>query len=180
MHTRIHMIALVLAAFALLHAPEAEAQMISVEGRVGVTYPTGDLSNAGADTGLGIGAELMYTFQRNLTAYAGFNRHAFSCDSDCDLGNSPRSTGLGAGLKYVFHAPGDAYAWGRGGIVAHQLADDDGSGPRNIGFELGGGIDMPIAPRLHLVPHIGFIQHDAGGGFTASYVNFGVGIHYHF
>jgi hypothetical protein len=180
MIARTFMATLVLAAFAVAPTAEAQAQMLSAEGRVGVTFPTGDLSDAGAESGLGIGGELMLTFQPNLTAYVGLNRHAFSCDSDCDLGSNPRSTGLGAGLKYIFHAPGDAYAWGRGGIVAHQYADDDGSGSRNIDFELGAGIDMPVAPRIHLVPHMGFISHDAGSGVTASYLNFGVGLHYHF
>lgn len=165
----------------LLPASEAQAQVsFSGEGRVGVTFPTGDLSDVGAGAGLGLGAELMMTFQPNLSAYVGLNRHGFSCDSDCDLGSSPRSSGVGAGLKLIFPSPQDALLWGRAGVVGHSLSDDDSSGDRNLGFELGAGFDMPIAPRLYLTPHAGLISHDAGGGFTARYFTLGVGGHYHF
>ncbi len=171
------------AAFAaLLVAPHVALAQVQVsgEGRVGVTFPTGDLSSDGAEAGLGIGAELMFNFQRNLTAYVGLHRHGFACDRDCEVGRNPRSTGVGAGLKVVLPSPPDAMMWARGGIVANRLATDDGDGPRNIGFELGTGIDMPIAPRLYLVPNLGFISHDAGGRTTASFLTFGVGLHYHF
>ena len=151
----------------------------AVEGRVGVTLPQGDLSDAGAESGLSLGAELQATFRPNLTAYVGLQRHAFNCEGSCPLGSSPTSTGIGAGLKYIFHTPGDAHLWGRGGLVANVLDSDAGSSDREIGFELGVGVDMPIAPRLSLVPNIGFTTHDAGGGLTASFVTLGVGIHYH-
>ncbi len=166
---------------ALFSAQALSAQMgVAGEGRVGITLPTGDLSGEGAEAGLALGAELQLNFQRNLTAYVGLNRHSFSCDRDCDLGPNPRSTGLNAGLKYLFPSPPDALIWGRGGIVANQLSDDRSSTSRNIGFELGGGIDMPIRPQLYLVPNLGFVSHSAGSGFTASYFTFGVGLHYHF
>jgi hypothetical protein len=160
-------------------AAEAQVQ-IAGEGRVGVTLPTGDLSDEGAEAGLALGAELVFNFQRNLSAYVGINRHAFSCDSECDLGRNPRSTGLGAGLKYILHGPSDAHWWVRGGLVAHQLTTDDSSGSRNLGFEVGTGIDMPVAPRLHLVPHLSLISYDAENNGTARYLNLGIGFHYHF
>jgi hypothetical protein len=166
----------------LVGAPAAaEAQMqVAGEGRIGVALPTGDLSNEGAQAGLALGAELMFNFQRNLTAYVGLNRHGFSCDRDCDLGRNPRSTGLGAGLKYILPGPSDAHWWVRGGLVAQQIVTDDRTGSRNLGFEVGTGIDMPVAPRLHLVPNISLISHEAGRVGTATYLNLGIGIHYHF
>ena len=151
----------------------------AVEGRAGVTFPRGDLSDAGAESGLSLGAEVKATFRPNLTAYLGLQRHAFSCEGPCPPGTSPTSTGAGAGLKYIFHSPGDAHLWGRGGLVAHVLDTDDGSSDREIGFELGFGADMPLASRLSLVPDIGFVTHDAGRGFTAGFFTLGVGIHYH-
>lgn len=167
---------------ALLAHPSGAAAQVQVagEGRVGVTFPAGDLSSDGAETGFALGAELMLNFRRNLSAYVGLNRHAFACDGECDLGPNPRSTGLGAGLKFILPGPPDAQWWVRGGLISHQLTTDDGSGPRNVGFEVGTGIDMPVRPRLSLVPHLGLLSHDAGGGTTATYVTFGLGIHYHF
>lgn len=164
-----------------LFAGEAQAQVgFAVEGRVGVTFPQGDLSDADTDAGLSIGAELQANFHRNLTAYLGLHRHAFGCDGGCVLGDSPRSSGLAAGLKYIFHSPGDVFVWGRGGLVGNKLVNDDASGDRKIGFELGLGADVPIAAKLSLVPNAGFVSHDAGDGFTARFFTLGVGAHYHF
>ena len=169
-----------LAGVLLLQADDAQAQIpISAEARAGVTFPTGDLSDAGAEAGLSLGAELMLTPRRNLTVYGGIQRHGFSCDSDCDLGSSVRSSGVNAGLKYIFPSPPDALIWGRGGIVAYRLSSSEISGSRNIGFELGAGIDMPVGDRLYLVPHVGFVSHDAGGDGQANWINFGLGGHYH-
>jgi hypothetical protein len=163
-----------------LAGEEAAAQtQISLEPRVGVTFPTGDLSDEGAEAGLALGAEVLFNLQRNVTAYVGLQRHGFACDSGCDLGRAPRSTGFGAGIKYIFPSPADALVWARGGVLAHTLATDDSSGDRNLGFEMAAGIDMPVAPRLHLTPHIGLLSHDAGVGFTARWINFGIGFHYH-
>ncbi|TVP54091.1 MAG: hypothetical protein EA351_13880 [Gemmatimonadales bacterium] len=182
MSIRFALLSMLLVTFALLLPADGLSAQVSFsgEGRVGVTFPTGDLSNAGAEAGLGFGAELMATFRPNLTAYVGLNRHGFSCGSDCDLDGGLRSSGIAGGLKFIFPSPPDALLWGRAGIVAHALSTDDTSGDRNLGFEVGAGMDMPIAPRLHMTPHLGFITHDAGSGFTASYFNFGIGAHYHF
>jgi hypothetical protein len=171
-----------LATLALLGLPSlAQAQVqVSAEGRAGVTLPTGDLSRDGAEAGLAVGAELMFTVQRNLSVYVGANRHGFSCDRDCDVGRNPRSSGLASGLKVIFPSPADATLWARGGVLAHRIVTDDGSGPRNLGFELGTGFDMPIAPRLYLTPHLGLYSHDSRGSRSATYLNLGVGVHYHF
>jgi hypothetical protein len=169
----------------LLTGQEAHAQVgFALEGRGGVTFPQGDLSDGGAEAGLSLGAELQANFHRNVTAYAGIHRNSFNCDDGCTLGDDPRSTGIAAGLKYIFHSPGDIHVWGRGGIVADKLESDSdsgnlGSGDREIGFEVGLGGDMPIAPRLFLVPSVGFTRYDAGNSFTASFFTLGVGLHYH-
>jgi hypothetical protein len=176
---RIPVLVMMIAALGVF-AGEAQAQMgLAVEGRAGVTFPQGDLSDAGAEAGLSLGAELQATFHRNMTAYVGFQRHTFNCDNGCTLGENPVSTGIGAGLKYIFHNPGDVLAWGRGGIVANTFGNDAATGDREIGFELGVGADMPIGPRLYLVPNIGFVSHDASNGFNVGFFTLGIGVHYH-
>jgi hypothetical protein len=181
MRSRSAVVALLLAGSFLFMPSHAWGQIqIAGEGRAGVTFPTGDLSSQGAEAGLSLGAEAQFTFQRNVTAYVGLNRHAFSCDSDCDLGPNPRSSGLNAGLKYIFPSPPDALIWGRAGLLANRLSTDDSSRDRNLGFEAGAGIDMPVAQSLYLVPHLGFMTHDAGDGFRANWVTLGLGVHYHF
>jgi hypothetical protein len=113
-----------------------------------------------------------------LTAYLGIHRHGFSCGDGCTA-DDQRSAGPALGLKYIFHSPGDVFVWGRGGIVANKLSSDEGSSDREIGFEVGVGADMPIADRIYLVPNLGFISHDRGGGGTATFFTLGVGLHYH-
>lgn len=164
----------------LLAGQDAHAQMgIGVEARAGVALPLGDLSDAGAEAGLSLGAELHLNVHRNVTAYAGIHQNRFSCDDGCTLGADPRSTGLAAGLKYIFHSPGNILVWGRGGIVADTFETDAGSSDRKIGIELGVGSDMPIASRLYLVPNIGFTRYDTGDDVTASFFTLGIGMHYH-
>ncbi len=163
-----------------LFAAQAHAQMgLAAEGRVGVTLPQGDLSDAGAEAGLLFGAELQANFHPRMTAYLGLQRHAFNCENGCTLGDNPRTTGIGAGLKYIFHNPGDVLAWGRGGLVANTFSTDQGSGDREFGFELGVGADLPVGPRLYVVPSLGFISHDVGSSFKANFFTLGLGAHYH-
>lgn len=162
-----------------LPAATAAQSGVSVEPRVGVTFPVGDLSDAGAESGIGIGADLFLNFHPSFSGYLSLNRHGFSCEDDCELGGSPRSTGVGAGIKFLIPSPADAVMWARGGLVAHQYRDGFATGDRSAGFEAGAGIDMLIAARLFLVPSVGLVYHDAAEGRTASYLTFGVGAHYH-
>jgi hypothetical protein len=173
--------ALLLMVGALGFSPgEAQAQLgFAAEGRVGVTFPQGDLSDAGAEAGLGLGAELQANFHPRATVYAGVYRHQFRCEDDCLFSEDPTSTGLSAGIKYIVHNPGDVLVWGRGGLVYNTLDVGDSSTDRELGFEVGVGADMSIATRTYLVPHLGYVSHAAGSSFTASFFTFGVGLHYH-
>jgi hypothetical protein len=166
----------------VLLAGEVQAQAtFAAEGRVGVTLPTGDLSDAGAESGIGLGAELQVNFTSTLTAYLGLYRYAFGCANDCDFDDDPTSTGLGAGVKYIFHNPGDVLVWGRGGIVVNRLSANSANSDRELGFELGAGADLPIATQFYLVPNIAFVSHAVGnGGFKANFFTLGLGLHYHF
>lgn len=182
MRTRLlRTVALPFAGLALaLSAVDASAQRsVAAEARVGITVPVGDLSDQGADVGVGVGAEAMLNLRPNLTAYVGGNHHGFGCDDPCAMGESPSSTGIAGGLKYILPSPPDALIWSRAGVVGHQIRTSDGSSDFNPGFELGAGIDMPVTDRLDLVPHVGFVYHGADGPFTSNYLTFGVGGHYH-
>jgi hypothetical protein len=172
---------MIAALLVLLAAGRAEAQVnLAVEGRASVTAPVGDLSDAGAETGIGLGAEVFVNFHPKVSVYAGIQQYSFGCEDGCTLGNNPKSMGISAGLKYFVHNPGDVLVWGRGGIVANTFENDQSSGDREIGFELGFGADMPIASRLYLVPNIGFVSHKTGSDFNVSFLTLGVGAHYHF
>lgn len=172
---------LALGALLLLPYGEAQAQApvaISVEGRAGVTIPTGDLSNRGAEVGLTFGTELHAQFHPSFSVYAGVHRHAFQCDQGCTLGSNPRSTGVGAGVKFVVHDPGDVRWWARGGVVSNRLSTDNGSNDRDLGFAVGVGADLPFGPRVALVPNAGYISHGSENNFSTDFFTFGVGVRY--
>lgn len=180
MRIKIGLAALLLVASLALPSGAAHAQMsYALEGRLGVTFPAGDLSDADAEAGLAAGVEFMLNFHPRATAYVGLNRHAFSCDDDCDLGSGLRSSGVAGGLKFILHNPGDALWWARGGLIGHKLSSDDGSSDRKLGFEVGSGIDMPITHRFYIVPHLSVLSHSTETDFTATYFVFGVGGHFH-
>ncbi len=171
--------ALLLAALALPQTGEAQATF-GVEGRAGVTFPMGDLSDAGYEGGLSLGVEGFYGFRRNLALYASFSRHTFDCDTDCDLGNDPQSSGVGAGVKLTIPSPADALLWVKGGLLAFAYSDSAESGDRSTGFEVGLGIDTLLTESVYVTPHLGYLSHEAVGGVDASFLTFGFGLQYRF
>jgi len=159
----------------------AQASRWSFEGRLNVTVPVGDLSDAGAESGLGLGADVYYTFMRNMSAYAGLSRHAFNCEgAGCD---DATSTGLQAGVKLLFGAERRAMAWAGGGIMLHKADFDGDESDLTLGGELGGGIDLMLSPRFALAPSLRFHTYPADFGvreLDMSYFTISLGAHFHF
>lgn len=140
-------------------APGASAQTaerLSLEGRVGVTFPTGDLSDAGASSGFALGADLMYNFTPALTGYGGISRHTFACDDDENCDDDFTSGGFQVGLKYLFSRDGRALPWARGGLIGQSLETDGADSDLGLGFEVGGGIDLDVTSRFAVVPALHF------------------------
>ncbi|MEX2527306.1 MAG: outer membrane beta-barrel protein [Gemmatimonadota bacterium] len=163
-----------------LSSAALEAQIgLAVEGRTGVTFPQGDLSDFGGEAGLSLGAEVQVNLHQHFTVYGGFYRHGFSCETACTMGSDPRSVGLNGGLKVNLHNPGDVNLWARGGVVSNKMETDAGANNRELGYELGLGADVPIASRIALVPHVGYISHKASESFRPQFFTLGLGIHFH-
>jgi len=153
---------------------------ISTDARLGITFPVGDLSTD-AEGGIVLGANVAVDLLPRLSAYAGVNRHTFRCSGDCgQLGADPRSTGVGAGLRFDFPSPQEAVWWGRAGIVGHRFSSDLVTGDREVGLELGAGVDMPVRGGVKVSPMVGLINHAAGPSLSARYLTFGVGLSYRF
>lgn len=180
MKNGIHLLAAAMLALALLvPAEEAGAQAgVSAQARTGVTFPMGDLSDAGAESGIMFGGELLLHLNPTFAGYLGFNRHGFECEEECDLGESPRSSNLTAGIRMVFPSPADALLWARGGVISGQYATDQQSYDRNTGFEAMAGIDMLLGQGIFLVPQLGYHQHGGPGPMETTFLSFGVGVHY--
>lgn len=164
----------------------AQASRFSVEGRLGMTFPTGDLSDVGAESGLALGADLMYTFTPSLTAYAGLSRDAFSCDEDEEEGceDDLTSSGFQAGLKFLLTREGRALPWLRAGILGHSLDTNGSDSDMGIGFEAGAGADLDVSPRWAIVPalHIRSYSPDFDGDddISATWLALTLAAHLHF
>lgn len=165
-------------------APEWDGQNLSVEGRLGVTFPVGDLADVGGESGLAFTADLLYNFNPSWSVYGGWGYHDFNCDGCPD---DLASSGPHLGAKYLFDWAGDALPWARGGLLLGKArafqggADVESS--RTSGLELGTGVDLRIAERLSLTPSFWFNYYSADmpvRDIDMSYFLLDVGAHYHF
>jgi hypothetical protein len=181
-----------LSVLALGQAEVASAQLgVSLEGRIAATTPVGDLSRAGVEGGLGLGAEALLSVQNNLSAYVSVSQHRFACPrSQCMFNGDLRSTGFGVGLKYILPSTRSALVWGRAGLISHHLSTPTASGPRDLGFELGMGVDLDVSRRLAFVPHVSLVNHYGTPGrtvpppmrtdeFASRYMTIGLAAHLH-
>jgi hypothetical protein len=167
----------VLVAALLALAPATAQSQWAVEGRLGATIPTGDLSDLDQTAGLGFSGELMYTMQRNLTLYGGVGHHRFTCDG-CDVDVS--TTGLAAGLKYVLGGGGSpaALPWIRGGLMLHRPSFDGNTGDWGAGLDSGIGIDWNVKPSFYLVPALRFNTYSSED-LSLRYLTIDLGAHFH-
>lgn len=181
------LIGAVLAAVALLWATAPAAaqdqDQISLEARTGVTFPTGDLSDRGYDSGLLFGADVFWTVMPRFSIYGGYAWHRFNCDT-C-VGDDASASGPRAGLKVLFPLAGDATPWLRGGLSLSGTDGLDGASDpdRELGLEIGGGIDYALNDRFSLTPalHYKAFTQDIGTEETdLSYLTLGLGAHFHF
>lgn len=163
-----------IAAAALLAAAPATAQdsPFSLELRSGVTFPTGDLSDGGIESGPLFGIDAFFSVDRALSIYGGWGYHRFSDDVSV---SGPR-----VGLKALFHTPGYATPWIRAGATFNEM---DGFGAeasdRELGLEAGAGIDYELSDRVSVTPAARYHTFSPEGA-TVSYLTVDLGVHLHF
>ena len=161
---------------------------LSVEARLFAGFPTGDFGeDDDLETGVGFGVEAAYNFLPALAVYAGFSRVSFGFDGVEDV--NVIDSGFDLGLRYTLPAMGSLSPFLRGGLVYHELEfDADGgnfSTDRGLGFDIGGGIAIPLSPRFSLNPMINYVRYspdieDADDDFDVSYLGLGVSLAFRF
>ena len=172
----------VVAALAVLAGP-AEAQdpiPVSAEVRAGVAFPTGDLSDAGAESGLALGADVFFGFFPRFSLYGGYAWHRFGCDVCVD---DVTTSGPRGGVKVLLPLPGRAVPWIRGGLTWSGSDGLIGEADGELGLEFGGGLDYSVAPRLSLAPALHyktFTQEFATTEVDVSHLTLELGAHFHF
>lgn len=171
----------VAACLALSGSVEAQTEVsVSVEARTGVTFPTGDLSDQGAESGFLLGADVFLAMFPRFSLYGGYAWHRFNCDACVD---DVTASGPRGGVKVLFPMPGDALPWIRGGLSWSGSDGLGGDPDRELGLEFGGGVDYALTPRLSLVPALHYKTFTQEIGTTEtdlSYLTLELGAHVHF
>jgi hypothetical protein len=181
-----------LAAVAFTGTAKAQSALpLSIEGRVGAVLPTGDWGEL-AKTGIGLNGNVTFNVTPVVGIYGGYTWNRFGVDAD--LGDTDGANwteqGFDVGLKARFASPTGmpVTPFFRGGAIIHKLkvSDDEVSfsGDYKVGFDVGGGVEIPVAQRITLTPQVGYSQFNPGGDegdvdesdVSVSNVHLGVGI----
>ncbi len=170
----------------LVCAVGARAQGFSIGLRGGGGIPLGTFAQAaaagqtagtsnqalltGAKTGFGYGldAGLSMGF---LGLYAGFDHVQFNCnDPQCGSQGQYTLGGVSGGLRITFLQHGMFRPWAKGGVTLADLKGSYGSGQngnlttdRAPGYEIAGGIDIPLLGVLAFSPQVRYVGQNAKG-----------------
>jgi opacity protein-like surface antigen len=154
-------------------AMPAQAQMmesspLSLEVRGGAAFPSGDFADI-ADTGWGFGANAGFELTPLVGVYGGYDRYSFSPESDL-LDGDYVSSGFNGGLRVTPMLSGmnSLSPWLRGGVVYNKLQfdfdefDEEDDSDFQLGFEVGGGIELPLGQRVSITPGLRYTSYSLG------------------
>lgn len=182
------------AAVLALSAGEANAQFsipLSLEGRVDYAVPTGDFDDL-VDQGISFGAGVSLGISPGIGVYGTYSTTEFELgDNDTNGDNEPevKDAGFSVGVTTALPRVASISPWVGAGLVIHQLEIGDRSDgiEEDLGFEVGGGLALPLGPNVRLTPGIGYRQYGADVGtllgtaeFDVSYFTAGVGLNVSF
>lgn len=179
---------------AVLVSAQANAQLgipLSVEGRVDYAVPVGDFDDT-VDEGLSFGAGLSVGISPGIGLYGTYSRTQFDIEGlqESEL----EDTGFSVGVTTALPSVSGIAPWVGAGVVLHQFdfndeTDENGNDgiEEDIGFEVGGGLALPLARNVRLTPGIGYRQYGVDVGtllgtaeFDVQYFTAGVGLNISF
>lgn len=179
--------ALAVLAAAALSTGAAEAQMsrISLEPRVGASFP---IDTEGLNTGYVVGGDVIFQATPILGIYAGYNFNSYGVDLEGfgeevpgNLDARVEVKGFAGGLRATFPV-GSLSPYFKGGLLLQSLGVNvsgdggsfSGSGDREVGFEIGGGVEVPVSARLSVTPGVSYNKVE-----DVEYVRADVGLRFH-
>lgn len=166
----------------------------SVEAIGGVAFATQKLGEVDLGTGAGLEVNARFRVMPHLAVYGGWDWHHFPSDAALAGGDvDVEETGYAAGLRFEHPLVSRAAYWLRAGATANHIELEDGDGDivfdsgHGIGWEVGGGVTIPMGTRLSLTPGVRYraLSRDLelGGGATPvdlRYLTVGAGVAYRF
>jgi opacity protein-like surface antigen len=193
----------VAAAAVLLSSGVVQAQAsfpFAVEGRAGLALPTGEW-NDDDDVGIGwgVGANLQFQVLPLLSLYGGLERYSFSLDSedplyeDADADASDFALRAGGLVDLPLPVPGGLGPFVFAGVtygstrssVSESGASITFESDNSVGFEVGGGVAVPVSSLVSLTPALRYRSHSAdfrafdgleGSETTVSYLSLDLGV----
>jgi opacity protein-like surface antigen len=176
-----------------LGAGEARAQLnipLSVEGRVDYAVPVRDFDDL-ADEGISWGAGVSLGVTPSVGVYGTYSQTEFEF---ADLEDAEvQDAGFSVGLTTALPRVSGISPWLGAGLVIHQFEFDSEDGEEDegidedLGFEVGGGLAVPLGANIRLTPGIGYRQYGVDVGtllgtaeFDVSYFTAGVGVNFSF
>lgn len=143
-------------------AAQAEAQLpipLSVEGRLDYAVPTGDLDDQlSAESGVGVGVGVSLGLRPGLGVYGTYSNTRFGAGLFDDEEPDAKDAGFSVGLTAALPVGGTLAPWIGAGAVFHTLelnGSEEGI-DEDVGFEVGGGIAVPLTRNVRLTPGIGY------------------------
>ena len=139
------------------HAQSGPTTPFSIEPRAGLSIPMGDDSDD-LEVGLAFTGDVLYQFTPQVAVYAGYNynRFAFKDTDEADA----EIKGFDAGVRFSLSPMAGFTPFLKGGALYQQAAitGDGGSlsGDSEFGFQVGGGVEVPISPRFSFTPQASF------------------------
>ncbi len=135
---------------------------ISVDVRAEGAFPVGDFGDV-ADPGFGLSAGVAVGIFPLVGLYGSYSDIRFGGGWTGDDPADARDSGFAAGVSVAI--PGWPWLdpWLGGGLLFHHL-QLDGSGQgisEDLGFEVGGGVAIPIATGMRLSPAINYRHYGA-------------------
>lgn len=158
----------VLAATALTGGgAEAQISRVSLEPRAGASFP---IEGEGLNTGYVVGADVIFQATPILGIYGGYNFNSYEVDGanfgedvPVDFDARVEVQGFAGGVRATFPA-GRFSPYFKGGLLLQSLginiSSDEGSfsgsGDRELGFQIGGGVEVPVTPRFSVTPGVSY------------------------
>lgn len=143
---------------------------LAVEARIGAGFPTGDFGkDDDVGTGLGFGADAVLRVLPLVNVYGGWERYSFDGKGESE-GSNLTDSGFRAGAQLSipvgmvtgfspFVSAGALYnrasAEASEGSVSLKFTSD-----WKLGYELGAGVSVRVAPAVSLVPAVRYRSHD--------------------
>ncbi len=146
---------------AVVPAARAEAQLpipLSVEGRLDYAVPTGDFDDQVAENGIGVGAGVSLGVVPGLGVYGTYSNTRFGGGLFDDEEPDAKDAGFSVGLTAALPGAAGLAPWIGAGAVFHTLEINGSEAgiDEDVGFEVGGGIAVPITPNMRLTPGVGY------------------------